>query len=402
MWLITTLPWGNKHSGLELDKVGTVCTKWRGCYFWGSLAWSQNCSSGARWHWLLTKCISATGTCVKLCLLRKSLCVTSHLFPLARKHMEPAPIDRPSAMLPSAAFLFQACLWAPFSPSSFYLGTSIFSFCSAPDFPSYLLLQSTMSPASFQPCPSFYHPSSSVFPSWEAAQAVHLLTKGEEQELRRGTIWSMGSRTWCSRAPLAPSSDGEDCQSYCCVAMAKVGVTRQGMGWGGMDLKLQLPLCVFTSSSLSVPFGIYDPPPCQELLCFKPQSAFQRVTDQLACSLTTLKGLMSKAKFSPSNSFRKTDYLSFTSGKTVSIHSKSPWWSWAMDTAHDLYAILRLLTISFPFSLPMLTGHLPSLGRIRRLTLVIWRGREQIKQRRMGANVEVRQKTPISAAGVAI
>lgn len=137
----------------------------------------------------------------------------------------------------------------------------------------------------------------------------------------------MGSRTWWSRAPLAPSSDGEGCQSYCCVAMAKVGERRQGLGWGETYLKLQLPLCVFTSSSLSVPCGIYDPPPCQELLCFKPQSAFQRVTDQLACSLTTLKGLMSKAKFSPSNSFRKTDYLSFNSGKRVSIHSKSLWWS---------------------------------------------------------------------------
>lgn len=109
---------------------------------------------------LVAECISAT--CLELCVPGKSLCVTSYLFSLARKCATPAPIDRPSSMLPPAAFLLQARLCASFSLSS--IRTSIFSFCSAPDFPSHPLLQPSVPPASLQPCPCLSHHFSSVFP----------------------------------------------------------------------------------------------------------------------------------------------------------------------------------------------------------------------------------------------
>lgn len=137
----------------------------------------------------------------------------------------------------------------------------------------------------------------------------------------------MGSRTWCSRAALAPSGDGGGCQHYCCVGMAKVGGRRKGM-WGGKGFETSTaPLSFHLLQFIWCPVEFMILPPAKSCCISSHRVPSSRVIDQLACSLTTSKGIMSKAKLSPSNSFKKTDYLSFASGKTVSIHSKSPWWS---------------------------------------------------------------------------
>lgn len=77
---------------------------------------------------MLTVCISATRHLPgNVCAGKRALTDLSS-FPACQKVCAiPAPIDRPSSMLPPVAFLLQACLCAPFSPSSFYLRTSIFS-----------------------------------------------------------------------------------------------------------------------------------------------------------------------------------------------------------------------------------------------------------------------------------
>lgn len=140
----------------------------------------------------------------------------------------------------------------------------------------------------------------------------------------------MGSRCWSSRAPLAPSSDGEGCQHYCCVGMAKVGGRRQRMmgGGGGKGFEPSTaPLCFHLLQFIWCPVEFMILPPARSCCISSHRVPSSRVIDQLACSLTTSKSVRSKAKLSPSNRFRKTDYLSFKSGKTVSIHSKSPWWS---------------------------------------------------------------------------
>lgn len=195
---------------------------------------------------MLTECISATrhrpGA---VCAGKEPLCDLPS-FPICQEMCAtPAPIDKPSSMLPLLPFFCKhVCV----------LLSPLPAFTSGPPFFPSVQLQI------FHPTPCckplfLLPPSSLVLPSitipllvFPGERLLELSTKGEEQGLKR----PMGSRTWSSRAALAPSSDGEGCQRYCCVGMAKVGGRRQRMGWwGGRDLKFQLPLCVFTSSSLS-------------------------------------------------------------------------------------------------------------------------------------------------------
>lgn len=75
---------------------------------------------------MLTECISATRHLPGAVCAGKGPLHDLSSFPLCQEMCAtPAPIDRPS-MLPLTAFLLQPCLYASFSPSSFYLKTSIF------------------------------------------------------------------------------------------------------------------------------------------------------------------------------------------------------------------------------------------------------------------------------------
>lgn len=242
----------------------------------------------------------------------------------------PAPIDRPSSMLPPTDFLLQPCLYAPFSPSSFYLRTSIFFLLFSSRFsmppPSATLHSPCLSPVlSFPPSPFL-----SCFPQVRGCSSCPPADQGRGTgiEERHGP-WAAGPG---AAELLQPPAVMERAVSVI-VVLAWQRWEEGGRGWGGGAGNGKgfetstAPLCFHLLQFIWCPVEFMILPPAKSCCVSSHRVPSSRVIDQLVCSSTTSKGIMSKAKLSPSNSFRNTDYLSFASGKTVSIHSKSPWWS---------------------------------------------------------------------------